>query len=284
MAEAQPLRIGIATGQRDSWPVLVQKWQEIEALGFDSGWAVDHFLGGDDEMAPYFEAWTLLAGLAAVTERVRLGIMVCSVTHRNPAFLAKQAITADHISNGRCDFGIGAGWYEREHEAYGYEFPSPKDRVDMFAEALELFESLQDNERTNYDGKHYKYVNTPFEPKPIQQPRMPVVIGAGGSRMLQLTAKHADIWNTRSEIDEAIAKSRQLDEACEKVGRDPDSIARSVWPFQHPFTSVDDFKEYFETFHDAGFRHFVFGWPPDDQTVEVMREVARDVIPDLRKR
>src|SRR5690606_22010963 len=134
------------------------------------------------------------------------------------------AVTAEHISNGRCDFGLGAGWHEREHEAYGYEFPSPKERVEMFAEALEIFESLQDNERTNYDGKHYKYVNTPFEPKPIQQPRMPVVVGASGPRMLELTAKHADVWNTRSEIEDAVEKSRLLDAACEMIGRDPASI------------------------------------------------------------
>ncbi len=210
--------------------------------------------------------------------------MVCSNTHRNPAFLAKQAVTAEHISNGRCDFGIGAGWYEREHEAYGYEFPSPKDRVDMFAEALEIIDSLQANERTDFAGKHYKFVNTPFLPKPIQRPRMPVVVGASGSRMLQLTAKHADIWNTRSPVAEAAAKSKELDAACEKIGRDPQSLLRSIWPYQHPFDSVDNFRDVFDTYYAAGFRDFIFGYPPDEETVEVMHQVARDVIPELRKR
>ena len=284
MANTHPLRIGIATGQRDPWPVLVDKWQEIESLGFDASWVVDHFLGGEDEMMPYYEAWTLLAGLATVTQRIRLGIMVCSVTHRNPGFLAKQAVTVDHISNGRADFGIGAGWYEREHEAYGYEFPSAADRVQMFQETLELFESFQDNERTNYHGKQYTFVNTPFEPKPIQKPRMPVLVGASGKRMLDLTAKHADIWNTRSEIDEAVRKSKMLDAACEKVGRDPEAIMRSVWPFANQFESVDTFRNFFETFYEAGFRDFLFGWPAEAAHVEVMREVARDVIPELRKR
>lgn len=284
MSEMPAVRIGIATGQRDPWPVLVQKWREIESLGFDTGWLVDHFLGGDDEMTPYYEAWTLLAGLAAVTERIRLGIMVCSNTHRNPAFLAKQAVTAEHISNGRCDFGIGAGWYEREHEAYGYDFPSPKERVDMFAEALEIIDSLQANERTDFDGKHYTFVNTPFLPKPIQRPRIPMVIGASGTRMLHLTATHADIWNTRSPVPEAVEKSKRLDEACEKIGRDPLSLMRSIWPFPHPFESVDNFRDVFESYYEAGFRDFVFGYPPDDATVQVMRAVARDVIPELQKR
>jgi alkanesulfonate monooxygenase SsuD/methylene tetrahydromethanopterin reductase-like flavin-dependent oxidoreductase (luciferase family) len=284
VAQNHQLRFGIATGQRDPWPVLVDKWQEIEALGFDYGWVVDHFLGGEDEMMPYFEAWTLLGGLAAVTEKVRLGIMVCSVTHRNPAFHAKQAITADHISNGRCDFGLGAGWYEREHEAYGYEFPSPGDRVEMFKEALELFESLQDNERTDYHGKHYHFVNTPFEPKSLQQPRMPVVVGASGAKMMDLTAKHADVWNTRSELAEAVEKSKRIDAACEKIGRDPGSLMRSVWPFANQFESVETFNEFFESFYEAGFRDFVFGWPQDEAHVEVMREVANTIIPELRKR
>ncbi len=283
MSEGQGIRFGIVTGQRDSWPVLVQRWQELEALGYDIGWVTDHFFGGEDEMMPYFEAWTLLAGVAAVTEKIRMGIMVCSVTHRNPSFLAKQAVTVDHISNGRADFGLGAGWWEREHEAYGYEYPPDGVRVGMFKEALELFESFQANERTNYDGEHYKFVNTPFEPKPIQ-PRMPVVIGASGPRMLAITAKHADIWNTRSPIDEAVRKSKLLDAACEKIGRDPSTIMRSVWPSQNQLTSVDTFREYVETFYEAGFRDFLFGWPPDEAGEEVMREVASSVIPEYRAR
>lgn len=284
MADKPSVTFGIGTGQRDSWPELVRRWQEIEALGFDTGWLVDHFLGGEDEMVPYFEAWTLLAGLAAVTERVRLGIMVCSVTHRNPGFLAKQAVTADHISNGRCEFGLGAGWKEREHEAYGYEFPSARDRVQMFAEALELFEQLQDNERTTYKGKHYTFINAPFEPKPIQRPRMPVVVGAAGPRMLELTAKHADIWNTRAEIDGAIELTRRLDEACEKVGRDPSSIIRSVWSHHNQLTSVDNARDYINRFYEAGFRDFIFTWPTDERHVEVMREVAHTVLPEVRQR
>lgn len=283
MSEGQGIRFGIMTGQRDTWPVIVDRWQELETLGFDVGWVTDHFFGGADEMVPYFEAWTLLAGVAAVTEKIRMGIMVCSVTHRNPSFLAKQAITVDHISNGRCDFGLGAGWWEREHEAYSYEYPSDGVRVGMFREALEVFDSFQENERTDYDGEYYRFVNTPFEPKGIQ-PRMPVVVGASGPKMLAITAKHANIWNTRSEIDEAVRKSNLLDAACEKIGRDPATIMRSVWPAQNQLTSVETFRNYVETFYDAGFRDFMFGWPPDEAGEEIMREVARTVIPEFRER
>jgi alkanesulfonate monooxygenase SsuD/methylene tetrahydromethanopterin reductase-like flavin-dependent oxidoreductase (luciferase family) len=154
----------------------------------------------------------------------------------------------------------------------------------MFAEALEIIDSLQENDRTDFEGKHYTFVNTPFLPKPIQQPRMPVVVGASGSRMLQLTAKHADIWNTRSPVPEAVEKSKRLDDACKKAGRDPQSLMRSIWPFQHPFESVDNFREVFDSYYEAGFRDFIFGWPPDEETVDVMRQVAREVVPELRKR
>ena len=129
-------RFGIVLGQRMSWPDLLTRSQETEALGFDAFFLVDHFYGLKDLDDPTHEAYTMLAALAPFTQRVRLGVMVCGNTYRNPAFLLKQAITVDHVSGGRVDFGVGAGWVEREHEAFGWEFPSAKERVDCFAEAL----------------------------------------------------------------------------------------------------------------------------------------------------
>ena len=138
----------IVLGQRASWPELLARTRETEALGFDGLFLVDHFYGLFDVMDPTHEAYTMLAALAPFTQSLRLGVLVCGNTYRNPAFLLKQAVTVDHISGGRVDFGVGAGWTEREHEAYGWPFPSARERVDRFAEALEIWDRLQLEERT----------------------------------------------------------------------------------------------------------------------------------------
>lgn len=283
MTARHPLRFGLVVGQREAWPRLVERAQETEALGFDVAWVVDHFFGGSDEMDPTHEAYTILAGLAAVTERVRLGVMVCGNTYRNPVFLLKQAVAVDHISNGRVDFGIGAGWWEREHEAYGYDFPAKGELVGRFGEALDAIHSFQHNERTTFEGKYYRYINTPFEPKAIQANGLPVVVGASGPRMLAITARHAAMWNTRSPLDEAVRKSRLLDEKCAEIGRDPADIQRSVWPFQSYFGSPDDFRAYVDSFMAEGFTDFLFTWPRDEAEQDVLRQVAVDVIPALRE-
>ena len=132
-------RYSIVLGQRMSWPDLLARARETESLGFDGLFLVDHFYGLFDLDQPTHEAYTMLAALAPFTQRIRLGIMVAGNTYRNPAFLLKQAMTVDHISGGRVDFGVGAGWVEREHEAYGFEYPSAKERVDRFAEALAIW-------------------------------------------------------------------------------------------------------------------------------------------------
>lgn len=281
MAEKQA-QFGLVVGASRPWPELVERARQAEQLGWDSIWVADHFFGGQDERADYHEAYTVLAGLAMATERVRLGVMVAGNTYRNPIVLLKQAVTVDHISNGRTDFGIGAGWWEREHEAYSYRFPPPGERVDMLAEALEAIDSLQRNERTTLNGKHYHFENAPLEPKPVQEPRLPVVIGASGPRMLGITAKHADIWNTRSEIDEARRKSQLLDEYCHGLGRDPDEVTRSVWPAANQLDSSEQFKGYVNEFSAAGFSHFLFGWPRDDQQEAVLKDVSSNLLPELR--
>lgn len=282
MAGAHKLRVGLVVGQRENWPELVRRAKLVEDLGLDTIWVVDHFFGGSDEMGDTHEAYTVLAGLAMATSRVRMGIMVAGNTYRNPVVLLKQAVTVDHISNGRVDFGIGAGWWEREHEAYSYVFPSAGDRVSMFEEALEAIDSFQRNERTDFDGKFYQYVNTPFEPKPIQEPVMPMLVGAGGPRMLGITAQHAAIWNTRSQLDEAKAKSALLDEKCREIGREPSEIMRSVWPFQSPLGSVETLREYIGSFREAGFDDFLFTWPSNDDEMATVEEAARTLIPEMR--
>ena len=273
-----PIQFSIVCGQRAPWPELADRARETEALGFHGFNVVDHFYGVKDVMDPTHEAYTILAGVALVTERVKLGVMVCGNTYRNPAFLLKQAVTVDQMSNGRVIFGVGAGWLEREHEAYSFPYPSAKERVDRFAEALEIWEILQQNERTTYDGVYYQLLDAPFEPKPVHG-HLPVLIGASAPRMLRLTAKYADIWNARGEPDVAKAESDRLTALCQEVGRDPSEIVRSISPSRNFLTSADDFRAHTEAYLAAGFTDFQLPWPRVPEEVPVLRAVARDVLP-----
>jgi F420-dependent oxidoreductase-like protein len=272
----------IVLGQRASWPELLARTRETEALGFDGLFLVDHFYGLFDVMDPTHEAYTMLAALAPFTQSLRLGVLVCGNTYRNPAFLLKQAVTVDHISGGRVDFGVGAGWTEREHEAYGWPFPSARERVDRFAEALEIWDRLQLAERTTYEGQHYQIVDAPFEPKPLQRPRMPLLIGGSGPRMLRLAARHADIWNAVGTPEEGGATNQRLDAACAAEGRDPASLVRTVSPRINLLESVDAFVDGVAAFRAAGFRDIYLPWPRTESELPVLRQVARDVIPALR--
>ncbi|MGH2559015.1 MAG: LLM class flavin-dependent oxidoreductase [Thermomicrobiales bacterium] len=277
------LRFCIVLGQRAAWPELVARTQEVEALGFDGLNVVDHFFGLLDVMDPTHEAYTALAGLAMATERVRLGVMVCGNTYRNPTFLLKQAITVDHISHGRVDFGVGTGWTEREHEAYSWDYPPVKELVDRFAEALEIWDLLQSQERTMYQGTYYQLIDAPFEPKPLQQPRLPVLIGASGPRMLRLTAKHADIWNARGVPEVAGAGNRQLTELCREIGRDPNAIMRGCSVPLEAWASPDAFAAKIDAYRAEGFTDFQIPWPRTEPARNVMRDVARNVLPGLRR-
>src|SRR5690606_37468017 len=142
-------------------------------------------------------------------------MMVSGNTYRNPAFLLKQAITFDHISGGRVDFGVGAGWQQREHEAYGFPLPPPKERIDRFQEALEIWEELQANDRTTFEGEHYRLLDAPFQPKSLQSPRLPLLIGSTGPRMMRLVARHADIWNVIATPDDGATLNARMDTLCQ---------------------------------------------------------------------
>jgi len=275
-------RFSIVLGQRLSWPRLLANARETEELGFDGLYLVDHFFGLKDVNDPTHEAWTMLAALAPFTQRLRLGVMVCGNTYRNPAFLLKQAITVDHISGGRVDFGVGAGWLEREHEAYGFPFPPAGERVDRFAEALELWDALQRNERTTFEGRFYQALDAPFEPKSLQSPRLPVLIGASKPRMLKLVVEHADIWNLVCKPEDGADANRRVDDLCREIGRDPVTLDRAVSPSINLLASREAFVEGVAAYNAAGFRHITMPWPRTQAEVPVLRDVAATVIPDLR--
>ena len=275
-------RYSIVLGQRMSWTEMLARAAETEALGFDGLFLVDHFYGLFDVDHPTHEAYTMLAALAPFTQRLRLGILVCGNMYRNPAFLLKQAMTVDHISGGRVDFGVGAGWLEREHEAFGWEYPSAKERVDRFAEALEIWEMLQRDERTTYAGVHYQLLDAPFEPKSLQPGGLPVLIGGSGKRMMRLIARHADIWNGIGTPDEGAALNQRIDEACAAEGRDPSTLVRSISPSLNLLESVEAFAEGVAAYHAAGFQHIYLPWPRTDAEVPILRAVAHEVLPSLR--
>lgn len=275
-------RFCIVLGQRASWPELLARTLETEELGFDGLFLVDHFYGLFDVNDPTHEAYTMLAALAPFTQKMRLGIMVCGNTYRNPAFLLKQAITVDHISGGRVDFGVGAGWTEREHEAYGFPFPSARERVDRFAEALEIWDLLQSQERTTYEGTYYQLLDAPFAPKSLQEPRMPLLIGGSGPRMLRLSARYADIWNAVGTPEETGPINQRLDEACVAEGRDPATLVRTVSPRINLLASPEAFVEGVAAYRAAGFRDIYMPWPRTEAERPVMRYVAQNIIPALR--
>jgi F420-dependent oxidoreductase-like protein len=280
------LRFGVCTDQNMPWPTLVQRWQLYEDLGFDSVWDCDHYVQPSRPHGPYFEGWTLLAGLAAVTSRIRIGVLVSCNTFRHPALLAKEAVTVDHISNGRLELGIGAGWYEPEHAMYGIEFPPTGELIGRFEEAVQIVDRLLRSEVVTFEGKHYALRQAEFRPGPVQKPRPPMTIGAHGPRMLKLCAQYADSWNSFGSIEEIRARNEVLNEKCAEVGRNPKDIVRSLYMWaakaaEDPWRSIDAFQDLIGRYREAGINEFIIDQPRDDQ-MRVLERVAVDVIPALR--
>jgi F420-dependent oxidoreductase-like protein len=202
-----------------------------EAAGFDSVWVMDHFyqlpgLGQPEE--PMFEAYSLLTALAAVTERVKLGAMVGGVTYRNPAFLAKTVTCLDVISKGRAIWGIGAGWFELEHDAYGYEFGTFTDRFEKLEEALQIAKSMFVNDTTTFDGKWFSVKDAFNVPRPVQAGGPPVLIGGSGEKKtLRMVAQYGDACNVFGNPQQVRHLMGVLDGHCETLGRDPRSVTRT---------------------------------------------------------
>ncbi len=225
------MRYGLKLSQNATIDQFRAVWQVADDAGFDHCWCMDHFatLGPRDD-GPIFEAWTLLAGMAVATSRTRIGCMVTGNTYRHPAVLAKAAVTVDHLSGGRLEFGLGAGWAENEHTMLGLPFGTTSDRADWLEEACEVIRSLWTRERTSFVGKHYQLAGAIAEPKPVQQPHPPIWIGGSGrQRTLRITARYADVWNAAwGSPDEVAEVSAVLDRRCAEIGRDPAEIRRSV--------------------------------------------------------
>jgi F420-dependent oxidoreductase-like protein len=225
-----PLRFGMKlSGQDTTIEALRTVWRLADESGFDHVWDFDHFAsigaGGPDR--PVYEGWALQAAMAEATKRVRIGCMVTGNTYRNPALLAKLAVTVDHLSGGRLEFGIGAAWAAIEHSMYGLE--GLDHRVGRLSESLQIIRSLWTEERTNFDGRYYKMADAIANPKPIQKPYPPIWIGASGPSTIRLVARHADVWNIGGGEPDRVSELIQiLEEACTAIGRDSSEIRRSI--------------------------------------------------------
>lgn len=203
---------------------------ECERLGYDSVWLDDHLMYNN---WPILETWTTLPALSSLTSKIRLGTMVSCNQHRNPALLAKTAATLDVLSNGRLEFGIGAGVQEAEHIAYGFGFPKLSVRLERLGEALEVITRLWTQEKASYQGKHYTLKDAVCEPKPLQKPHPPITVGGSGEKLtLKVTAKYADRfdWGFAPSLDLYKRKLEVLENHCLTVGRDFNEIQKSCWP------------------------------------------------------
>ncbi|OYO08191.1 LLM class F420-dependent oxidoreductase [Enemella evansiae] len=213
------------------WSVMKSLAQQVDAEpGWESVWVYDHFhtTPQPSDQATH-EAWTLMAGLGAVTDRVRLGQMCTCMGYRNPAYLAKVAATCDHISGGRIEMGIGGGWYEHEWKAYGYGFPRAGVRLGMLDEGVQIFKQAWETGTATLDGQYYQVDGAIVEPRPVQSPRIPLWIAGGGEKVtLKIAAKYADYTNFAGTPVDFEHKSQVLAEHCREVGTDFDAITRSA--------------------------------------------------------
>jgi F420-dependent oxidoreductase-like protein len=222
--EAPRLRFGIQTPNQDTtWEELRDIWKEADSLGFDSAWLYDHFapIFGDVD-GPCLEGWTTLAALAVETKRLRMGLLVTGNTYRNPALVAKMATTVDRISGGRLILGIGAGWFEREHDAYGFAFGTAKERAQRLEESLAVITKLWTEDHPTFHGKFYTLEKAPFAPKNVQKPHPPIVVGGQGKQwIVPLVGRYADGWNALPEVDpDGIRERRKIiADECARAGR-----------------------------------------------------------------
>jgi F420-dependent oxidoreductase-like protein len=232
------MRFSVWMRARDPWPVLDEEARHIEASGWDGVWVADHFMPQDGKPAEApREAWAILAGLAAVTSRVRLGPLVCGNTYRHPAILANTAATVDVMTNGRVVLGLGAGWQQNEHDAYGIELPGVKERMDRLEEACQVIRAVTGAEPGTFKGHYYQVADAFTGARPVNSPLRLLIGGSGEKRSLKIAARYADEWNTWGGPDVMKHKGSVLDRHCETVGRDPAAVARSC---QVIFDFADD--------------------------------------------
>lgn len=280
----KPLTFGIKTApQHTTYEAIRKVWMQTdENPAFDHAWLFDHYAPiYSDVNGPCLEGWTALAALAAETKRVGIGLMVTGNTYRHPAVLASIAATVDIISNGRLQLGIGAGWNEYEHSSMGIPLYPPGQRIRRLDEACQIIKQLFTQHTTTFSGRYYQLDDARREPKPVQKPYPPFVIGGSGEQLtLRVVAKHADIWNyVAGLVEEFARKVGILQQHCEAVGRDFDTIELST-QVRVDYADLSSARQRVQDFIGAGASHFVFtiSYPyPDDIVARIADEIVAPV-------
>ena len=216
--------------KNDQWQIILDAASKIESLNYESIWVYDHFhTVPKPTQDPTYECWTLMSALSQTTEKVRLGQMCTCNSYRNPSYLTKVASNIDVMSNGRLEYAIGAGWYDHEYKAYGYEYPSDGERLKMLEESLIIYKLMTTEEEPKFEGKYYSIDGAINQPKPIQKPYPPLWVCGGGEKVtLKLLAKYGDYGNWDVDVEGFIHKSNVLKQHCENEGRDYSEIGRTL--------------------------------------------------------
>jgi F420-dependent oxidoreductase-like protein len=274
------MRLGLDISQhQQSWEEIVGRARFAEEAGFEGVWVFDHFkpLYGSPH-GPCLEAWSLLAALAAVTERVRLGALVTGVTYRHPSVLAAQTVTVDHVSNGRIEYAIGAAWFDQEHRELGIDFPRNSERARRLEEAIEVFRLLTTEDGASYDGKYYKLDGAAYNPKPVQKPHPPIWVGASGEQlMLPIVGRQADVWHAFGSIESLERKAGIVDESARRAGRDPKEIVRATaLSLSEPW---DEVRATVDRLRTIGVSYLTVSYPSEGQSR--LEEFVDKVMPEI---
>ena len=274
------MRFGLDVGQqRMPWDEVVSRTRFAEDLGFEGAWGFDHFqpMYGDGP-GECFEGVSTLAALAAVTSRIRLGLLIMGVTYRHPSLFAAQAMTIDHASHGRLDMSFGAAWFEPEHRALGMPFPSTGARFDLLEDTLEIVTRLMTGDVVSYEGSHVSLDHAQLQPVPVQQPHPPIWIGGTGPRrLIPIAARWADVWHAFGTPNSLRETAALLERLAEEAGRDPASIVKAgSLPLSEP---PDVVRRYVEKWRDAGYGYLVCGWPEEGRAK--VEEFASTIMPEF---
>ncbi len=311
MPQGWKMELATIDGAESKWQKAVEIAKLAEELGYDSLWVYDHVHNVPRPAnEAVFECWTTIAAISQLTSRIKLGQMVGCCSYRNPALLAKITSTVDVVSGGRLNWGIGAGWYENEYRSYGYEFPKPAQRIRMLEETVEIVKRMWTEPTATFKGEHFEVNRAYCDPKPLQQPHPPVLIGGGGEQLtLRVVAKHANCSNFGGNPEQFAHKVEVLKSHCASVGRDFDEIqltwspevfirpteddvsssgSRSQWgePAEswragNLVGTPEQVSEKLQAYVDLGLAG-VMPWCSDYPDTTTMELLARDVMPNFR--